>query len=279
MFGFFKKKGNQDNGKTNQLEAKSQPAPKSPWGEAAALMDRGETTQAMDHFARTAVQTRDLSHMDIAERWLSDQTILDRAGEAVICRFVAILTQVLDPMEPNQRERMWNLCLKVLRNLGDNTEPRPDTTNRYTAECILLRHMGRTEEALKAAQEGISRHKAASCYTFAGLCCLDLGDTPGAENHVREGLERDPQNLAPCNDLADFFLDHNNLPKAIEYYTMVVDRGDPPDVEWAEPSLIFCRWLESRDPVELERLVLCAASKPQNQRGVQLCQAARQTRA
>lgn len=276
MFGFLKKKDNQDNGKANHPEVKSQPVPTSPWGEAAALMDRGETAQAMDRFARTAVQTRDLSHMDIAERWLNDQSILDRAGEAVVCRFVAILTQVLDPMEPNQRERMWNLCLKVLRSLGDNTAPRSDTTDRYTAECILLRHMGQMEKALETAREGISRHKAASCYTFAGLCCLDLGDTPGAENYVKEGLERDPQNLAPCNDLADFFLDHNNLPKAIEYYAMVVDRGDPADVEWAEPSLIFCRWLESRDPVELERLVLCAASKPQNQRGAQLCQAARQ---
>ena len=45
--------------------------------------------------------------------------LLDRAGEAAVCRFVAILTQVLDPMESGQRDRMWNLCLKVLRDLGE----------------------------------------------------------------------------------------------------------------------------------------------------------------
>ncbi len=274
MFGFLKKKENRDNGRAVQPMA--EPARQSPWEQAAVLMDQGKAAEALDQFAHTVIQTRDLSRMDLAERWLSDQKLLDRAGEAAVCRFVAILTQVLDPMESGQRDRMWNLCLKVLRDLGDNTEPRQDTTNRYTAECILLRHMGRMEEALKAAQEGISRHKAASCYTFAGLCCLDVDDTEGAEEYVREGLERDPQNLAPCNDLADYFLDHRLLDKAMEYYAMVVDRGDQRDAEWAEPSLIFCRWLDSGDPAELERLVLCAAAKPRNQRGSQLCEQARE---
>ena len=91
---------------------------------------------------------------------------------------------------------------------------------------------------------------------------------------MREGLEREPQNLAPCNDLADYFLDHRLLDKAMEYYAMVVDRGDQRNAEWAEPSLIYCRWLDSGDPAELERLVLCAASRPQSQRGAQLCEQA-----
>ena len=276
MFGFSKKKENRDNGRAVRPMAET--ARRSPWEQAVVLMDQGKAAEALDQFAHTVVQTRDLSRMDLAERWLSDQKLLDRAGEAAVCRFVAILTQVLDPMEPGQRDRMWDLCLKVLRDMGDNTEPRQDTTNRYTAECILLRHMGRMEEALKAAQEGISRHKAASCYTFAGLCCLDMGDTEGAEDYVREGLEREPQNLAPCNDLADYFLDHRLLDKAMEYYAMVVDRGDQRNAEWAEPSLIYCRWLDSGDPAELERLVLCAASQPRNQRGGELCQWAREER-
>ncbi|RKI71172.1 tetratricopeptide repeat protein [bacterium 1xD42-67] len=275
MFGLFnKKKDGRDNGGTSR--ARSQSAPQSPWNEAAALMERGQTVEALEKFARTAIQTRDLSRMDLAERWLSDQALLDRAGEETVCRFVAFLTQVLDPMEPVQRQRLWDCCLRALHALGDDTAPRQDISDRYTTECVLLRHMGRMEEALKVAQEGIDRHKAASCYTFAGLCCLDLGDPQGAEDHVRQGLERDPGNLAPCNDLGDYFFERRILDKAMEYYTMVVDRGDAQDVEWAEPSLIFCRWLDSGDPVELERLVLCAASRPQSQRGAQLCQQARE---
>ena len=279
MFGFFKKKGSQDNGGRLQSTEKAQSSvqPQGPWAQAQAMMDQGRNAEALESFARAAAQTRDLSHMDMAERWLGDQALLDRAGEEAVCLFVALLTQVLDPMEPVQRQRLWDGCLNALRALGD-AAPRQDMTNRYTAECILLRHMGRTEEALKAAQEGISRHKAASCYTFAGLCCLDLDDPEGAEDYVKEGLERDPGNLAPCNDLADYFLRVRNLPKAIEYYSMVTDRGDQQDAEWAEPSLIYCRWLDSGDPAELERLVLCAASKPQNQRGGELCQWAREER-
>ena len=278
MFGFLKKKGSQDNEKPARPVEKAQSSvqPQGPWAQAEAMMARGKTDEALEQFARTAAQTRDLSHMDTAERWLSDQALLDRAGEKSVCYFVALLTQVLDPMEPVQRQRLWEGCLKALRSLGDNTAPRQDITNRYTAECILLRHMGRSSEGLKAAQEGITRHKAASCYTFAGLCCLDLGDTRGAEDYVLQGLEWDPQNLAPCNDLGDYFFSHQMLDKAIEYYTVVVDRGDGQDIEWAEPSLIYCRWLGSGDPLELERLALCAAAQPRNGRAADLCQAARQ---
>lgn len=276
MFGFFKKKDNRDNGDSVRPAEKAQSdrQPQGPWAQAGALMDQGRTGEALEHFARAAVQTRDLSHMDMAERWLSDPALLDRAGEEQVCLFAALLTQVLDPMEPAQRQRLWEGCLSALRSIKDPA-PRPGMTNRYTAECVLLRHMGRTQEALTAAQEGIRLQKAPSCFTFAGLCFLDLGDTAGAEDCVRQSLELDPHALAQCNDLGDYFLDHGNLPKAIEYYAMAVDGGDAQDAEWAEPSLIYCRWLESGDPLELERLALCAASQPQNQRGAQLCQAAR----
>lgn len=278
MFGFLKKKDNRDNGSKGHPAEKAQSSvqPQGPWAQAEDLMKQGRNGEALEQFARAAIRTRDLSHMDTAEGWLSDRALLDRAGEEAVCRFVAFLTQVLDPMEPVQRQRLWEGCLKALRGLGDNTAPRQDITNRYTTECVLLRHMGRPEEGLKAAREGISRHKAASCYTFAGLCCLDLGDPEGAEDYVMEGLKRDPQNLAPCNDLGDYFLNRRILDKAIEYYAMVVDRGDQQDIDWAEPSLIFCRWLSSGDRLELERLALCAAARPQVQRGAQLCQAARE---
>ena len=83
MFGFFKKKDNQDNGSKVRTAEKAQSnvRPQGPWAQAAAMMDRGETAQALEHFARTAIQTRDLSRMDLAERWLNDQRLLDRAGE------------------------------------------------------------------------------------------------------------------------------------------------------------------------------------------------------
>lgn len=269
----LKKKDNRDN--SAKSRAKEQPVPQSPWDQAAALMERGETAQALEQFGRTAIQTRDLSRMDMAERWLRDRALLARAGEKAVCHFVACLTQVLDPMEPEQRERLWSGCLQALRALGEDTPPRQDMTDRYTAECLLLRHMGRMEEALRAAKLGIERHDSASCWIFGGLCCLDMGDADGAERYIQESLKRDPENLAPCNDLADHFLERGNLPKAIQYYKMAAVQDDAQDAAWAELSLIYCRWLETKDPMELERLVLCAASYPGNPRGAQLCQLAR----
>ena len=272
MFGFLKKKNNKDNESSGHRTEKAQSnlQPQGPWAQARSLMDQGRTAEALEQFARAAIQTRDLSHMDLAERWLNDQALLDRAGEEAVCRFVAFLTQVLDPMEPVQRGRLWEGCLRALRALGDDTPARQDMSDRYTAECILLRHMGRPADGLKAAREGISRHDTAHCYTFAGLCCLDLDDTQGAEDYVRQALARDPGNLAPCNDLGDYFFNRRLLDKAIKYYSLVVEQGDIQDIEWAEPSLIFCRWQKTGDPMELERLALLAASQPGNQRAAEL---------
>ena len=276
MFGFFKKKGNdpESSGKSGGNPRVGPVQPQTPWAQAMGLKEQGRAAEALDLFARTAIQTRDLSRMDIAELWLADQTMLDQAGEAAVCRFVAILTQLLDPVEPVRRQRLWEGCLNALRNVKDPV-PRQDTTDRYTAECILLRHMGRNQEALEVVREGVRLHGTASNLTFAGLCCLNKGDPEQAEEYVRRGLELDPDNLAPCNDLADYFLQCRDYPKAIEYYAMAA-RGDRADREWAEPSLFFCRWMETADPVELERLALLAACQPQNQRSAEMCGAARQ---
>ena len=122
MFGLFKKR---DNGNVGSQGEKTRSVPRpGPWGEASILMDQGRVAEALEHFARTAIQTRDLSHMDMAERWLGNQALLDKAGEEAVCLFVAYLTQVLDPLEPVQRQRLWDGCLNALRALGDNTAPR-----------------------------------------------------------------------------------------------------------------------------------------------------------
>ena len=79
MFGLFKKK---DNGNAGSQGEKTRSVPRpGPWGEASILMDQGRVAEALEHFARTAIQTRDLSHMDMAERWLGNQALLDKAGE------------------------------------------------------------------------------------------------------------------------------------------------------------------------------------------------------
>ena len=106
MFGLFKKR---DNGNVGSQGEKTRSVPRpGPWGEASILMDQGRVAEALEHFARTAIQTRDLSHMDMAERWLGNQALLDKAGEEAVCLFVAYLTQVLDPLEPVQRQRLWD---------------------------------------------------------------------------------------------------------------------------------------------------------------------------
>ena len=85
MFGLFKKK---DNGNAGSQGEKTRSVPRpGPWGEASILMDQGRVAEALEHFARTAIQTRDLSHMDMAERWLGNQALLDKAGEEAVCLF------------------------------------------------------------------------------------------------------------------------------------------------------------------------------------------------
>ena len=84
MFDFFKKKDSRDNAAAGASRAKGQPVPQDPWARAEVLMDQGKTAEALEYFAQTAIQTRDLSHMDMAERWLGSQALLDKAGEEAV---------------------------------------------------------------------------------------------------------------------------------------------------------------------------------------------------
>ncbi len=278
MFNFFKsrQKGAKDNGTEGRRAEKSQTSaqPQGPWAQAEALMAQGRAAEALEHFTQSAIQTRDLSRMDLAERWLEDQSILDRAGEAVVCRFVSVVTITAGGLEPGRYLALLEKCLAALRRI-ETSEPRADGSDRYTAESNLLRRMGRPEEGLEAAKRGIQEHNSPSNYVFAAVCCLALDDPEQAEQYIRGGRALVPGNLSTTNDLADYYLEHGNFVEAARCYQEVVEEsGDTADIEWAEPSLIYCRWRESGDPLELERLALCAASRPGSQRGAQLCQAA-----
>jgi tetratricopeptide (TPR) repeat protein len=278
MFNFFKsrQKGTKDNGTEGRRAEKSQTSaqPQGPWARAEALMAQGQGAEALEHYARTLHQTQDLSHMDMAERWLKDPSLLDQVGEAAVCRLVSVVTIAADGLEERRRWKLLEQCLDVLRRI-EVSEPRPDLSDRYAAESNLLRRMGRPEEGLEAAKRGVQEHNSPSNYAFAAVCCLALDDPEQAEKYIRGGRALVPGNLSTTNDLADYYLEHGNFVEAARCYQEVVEESaDSDDLEWAEPSLIYCRWRESGDPMELERLALCAASRPRSQRGAQLCQAA-----
>ena len=52
MFGFFKKKDNQDNGGRGYSADKGQSdaRPQGPWAQAQAMMDQGRTAEALEQF-------------------------------------------------------------------------------------------------------------------------------------------------------------------------------------------------------------------------------------
>ncbi len=245
--------------------------------QAEELRAQGRADDALELLGQAILQQHDLTLLARATAWLEDTAFLSGASEARICRFAAMLTQVADSAAPELRQRVWDGCLAALHTL-DDTAPRQDTTDRYTAECILLRHMGRMEDALAIAEEGIARHNTASNSTFAGLCYLDLDRWEEGEKAILRALELDPANYAPCNDLADYFFNARVFSKAMDYYALVMAHGDAQDCEWALPSFYFCRYLQEDRALDLERLALAAAAQPDNDRAAQLCDAVRRER-
>lgn len=240
--------------------------------EAQRLVKKGHIAEAFDLLGKIVLQSGQAAYIHIAEPWLNDSRILREAGELAISTLIARLTFAIDRCEAEERQRYWQLCLKVLREIPDQAcQPRNNTTDRYIAECILLRHMEEGQAALEAAQKGMKLHGTATCYTFAGLCFMDLDQVEQAEEHIRLGYEADPENAAGCNDLADYFFNQRRYDKAREYYSMVLKSGDPYDCGWAEPSWLFCRYLLEKDPVDLERLIACAAVDSDNERAAELC--------
>lgn len=242
--------------------------------QAEDLRAQGRADDALELLGRTILQEHALELLDEAAVWLEDSAFLSGASEAQICRFAAMLTQVADHAAPDLRRRVWDGCLAALRALND-TAPRQDTTDRYTAECILLRHMGRMKDALAVAEEGIARHNTASNSAFAGLCYLDLDRWEEGEKAILRALDLDPENYAPCNDLADYFFNARVFSKAMGYYAMVLQNGDEHDCQWAAPSYYFCRYLQEGSASDLTRLALIAAAQSDNDRAAQLCDAVR----
>lgn len=279
MFFFKKRAPTEDTAPHEAANRSTSPSPQqpdrplTPLEQAEALRAQGKASEAMDLLGRTILQTRDAALMPPAVRWLENTALLDDAGELAVCRFVAMLTQVIDPLDPPLRQKLWDGSLNALRRI-ERPVPRHDVTDRYTAECILLRHMGKTDEALQVALDGVSKHDTASNSTFAGLCYLDKDEPEKAEQYVRRGVELDPENLSPCNDAADYFFQNRNFLKAREYYGLVLENGDELDCDWAEPSWYFCQWKISGDALDLDRLILCAACRPENERAARLCAAA-----
>lgn len=240
--------------------------------EAQRLARAGRCGQALDFCGEAVFLSGDAGLMEPAKRWLRDRAFVESAGEEAVCVFVVRVVSALDGCAPKEREQLQNACLEALGAFDPAGCPaRQDTTDRYVAECILLRHMGRQEEALRTARQGLAHHGTAYCATFAGLCCLALGDEEGAEEAIRQGARVDPGCVTGYNDLGDYYFDRESYEKAEEAYCHVLDSGDQADCGWAEPSALFCRWMREKDPADLERLALCAAADPDNSRAAGLC--------
>lgn len=240
--------------------------------EAKRLYDTGNVQQALRYYASSLWRGEEQSP-ELLPEWLGDPHLAEKAGEQEVCTFIAYLLLVIDRYEEPLREQLWALCHKVLNSMPQG-EARQDTTDRYVVECNLYRHEKNPEKALEIIMKGLSQGATTSRYTFAGLTCLELEKEEEAEQYIAMGYQANPADASAYNDMGDHFTARRRWEKAGECYYKVLEAGDGNDCSWAEPSWLFCRFMESGDPFELERLVLCAAANTSNDRAQWLCRMA-----
>lgn len=250
-------------------------------GQLRQLLAAGEWEEALNQLCQ-AVQTPDAALWGLLESLLEDPSLPTRVCEPTFCRFAALLVRPLDGLQPQpRRERLQALLLARLEGLPpERCASRPDVTDRYAVQVMLLRHMGRTQQALSTALAGLQAHNAPYCAIFAASCYMDLEQDENAERYALLGVELSPGNAAGLNDLADYFMRKHNYQKAMEYYGQVIASGDHDlgDIGWAEPSYYYCRYLLWEDPLDLERLAAVAVAGRENERAARLCDIARRLR-
>ncbi len=239
---------------------------------AEHLYEAGKVPEALRCYA-TSLWRGEENDTGLLEVWLSDRDLVARAGEQEACLFIASILFTIDRCEEALRERLWALCHDVFDRITECTD-RADNSDRYVAECNLYRHEKKPEKALEVILKGLERGGTTSRYTFAGLTYLDLEREEEAERYIALGVESDPGNAAAYNDLGDYYFRKRRWRKAGECYYKVLEAGDYNDCGWAEPSRIFCCFMEDGEPYELERLVLCAAADAGNARAQELCRMA-----
>lgn len=239
---------------------------------AQDLYESGNIREAFRYYA-SCLWRGEEDDTELLQVWLSDQEIVSKAGEEAVCAFIAAILFTIDGCEEALRLHLWALCHAVFDSMtlcGD----REDTSDRYVVECNLYRHEKKPEKALEVIQKGLERGGTTSRYTFAGLTYLDLEKEEEAERYIALGVASDPKNVSAYNDLGDYYFKKRRWQKAGECYNKVLEAGDYNDCGWAEPSRIFCCFMEDGEPYELERLALCAAADTGNDRGRELCRLA-----
>lgn len=246
------------------------------------LIEQGNWGEALQQLGRALAHQPGDRLWALAEELLREEPLPQRVAEADFCTFAALVVRPLDGVQPKQRRvGLQELLLAALGRFSYSTcSPRPDITDRYAVEVMLLRHMGRSKEALSVALAGLEATNAPYCAVFAASCYMDLNDDENAQRYARLGVQLNPGNAAGFNDLADYFFRKENYEKAMEYYGAVCTSGDHDlgDIGWAEPSYYYCRYLLQKDPVDLERLAAVAAADIQNEQASRLCDMARRLR-
>lgn len=240
--------------------------------EAENLYQSGQIQKALKYYA-TALWRGEENNTELLCTWLNDKALITKAGEQAVCAFIASILFTIDRCDVSLQKYLWTLCQNIFDRMTI-CEDRNDTSDRYVVECNLYRHQKNPEKALEIILKGLAKGGTTSRYTFAGLTYLDLEKEAEAEKYIALGYQSDPKNASAYNDLGDYYFDRRQWEKASDCYYKVLETGDYNDCNWAEPSWIFCCYMSDPDPYELERLLLCAASEPDNQRAQSLCEMA-----
>ncbi len=239
---------------------------------AEQLYQSGNIPEAFQYYA-TCLWRGEENNPELISLWLEDKNLAAKAGEQAVCAFIASILLTIDRYDESLKEHLWSLCHHTLDSITVH-EDRQDTTDWYVVVCNLYRHQKKPEQALEVILKGLKRGGTTSRYTFAGLTYLDLEKEAEAEKYIALGWQSDPGNAAAYNDLGDYYFSRRRWQEAGKCYYKVLEAANYDDCSWAEPSWIFCCFMEDADPYEGERLALCAAADIHNDRAQELCRMA-----
>jgi tetratricopeptide (TPR) repeat protein len=156
------------------------------------------------------------------------------------------------------------------------TAAHPGSDLMLLTRSVLLRKLGRLDEALAGAVRAVALRPTRPALVAEAMARRALGEVDGAVATFRRVLLIEPENLPVRLDIGDLLLDAVRPADALAAYDEVLERDDRHP--WAFPSALYCRFLVEGSRRSLQQLRRLARTEPEPARACELLHQAEQAR-
>jgi tetratricopeptide (TPR) repeat protein len=220
------------------------------------LAKESRTNEAIDLLNQVAAAKRDVPYLETwGVRWLRDMP-LNSIDDMVLLQLFAIVLN-RHPEYKYATSKTARL-IRPVAQLGLGAKHLHHEDKALMTLAGICRKAGMFEEGLALIHD---RGSKPNWYTAVaqGLLLREKGALDDAESCFQSACELDSNDMTAMLEAGDMFFDAEDWARALAWYerALIHDAHH----EWAQPSAIYCRWLDSGDFNDLPQELIDMASQ------------------